>query len=212
MTLAQILTDVRIELDEVTHGQSYSTQELTQYCNDQYIEWCVYTKCITTTYTNNAWWTGCYFDFVNQFPNSIGVYTILNQQTNRFLFDFITRVDMDKMRIDWETWTGTPTYWFPVSHTKIGVAPNYYPSPAGLYDICVFEQPSTPLTSGDSPAFNSDMHFALVDGTVGRALESVEEFTKASTRLSNFETLKEAFRKRVASSHNSEMRRIMGGH
>lgn len=209
MTLAQLLVDIQIELDEVTHGQSFSTTELTQFANDIYLEWCVYTKCITKIATDNAWWTGPYFDFVATFTDAIGVYTLYNQQTKRYLFDFATRNDMDKIRLDWETWNGTPIYWFPISHTKIGIAPNYFPSPIGLYDITYWASP-TILASGDTPLFSSDMHFALVDGTVGRALESVEEFGKASLRNSNFEDLKEGFRKRVASSHNFEMKRIMG--
>lgn len=210
MTLSQIITDAQIELDDITHGQSFTEDELIVFCNDQYREWCIFTKCITKVAVNQAWFAGPYFDFVAAFPDAVGVYTILNHQTNRYLFDYTSRTNMDKERVDWELWNGTPTYWFPVSHNRIAVAPNYFPSPVGLYDITYFATPLD-LTSGDTPLFASDRHYALVDGTVQRALESVEEFKKAITRKQIFDGMKEKYRKQVASNHSTEMRRIMGG-
>lgn len=209
MTVDQIIADVQIDLDDVTHGQTFSLVDLYSMFNQTYLDWVVYTRCITTTTNNIPWFAGPYYDFVAAYPLAIGVISVFNQQTNRYLFDFSSRLDMDKIRIDYENWVGTPTYWFPISHTKIGVAPNYFPSPSGLFNLCYW-QSTAELVTGDTPLFASDMHYALGKDVVRRALESVEEFSKASAWDMEYKLLKEKFKKRVEQNHKSEMKRIMG--
>lgn len=209
MTIDAIIADVQIDLDEVTHGQTFSQEDLFSMFNQTYLDWVVYTKCITTTTTNIPWFAGPYYNFITAYPLAIGIISVFNQQTNRYLFDFASRYDMDKIRIDWENWTGTPIYWFPISHERIGVAPAYFPSPSGLFDLCYW-QSTAELVSGDTPAFSSDMHYALGKDVVRRALESVEEFSKAMTWDAEYKALRDTFKKRVEANHRSEMRRIMG--
>ena len=209
MTLDQILADAQIDLDDLTHGQSFSQTEMIEFVNQEYLDWCVYTRCIVKTVQNQSWWAGPYLNFTSLYTDAIGIISILNNLTTRYLFDFANREDMYKIRIDFEKWSGTPFYWFPVSVNYIGVAPNFVTNPSGTYDICYYAFPS-PLALGDSPLFASDMHYALRKGAVARALESVEEFTKATSMWGEYYPLRESFKKRVSDFHKAEFKRVMG--
>ncbi len=198
MTLAQLRTASKAECAGTGAGVQVSDFELDNMLNEVYMEWCVKSKCIFNTIQTINWPVGAYIDIrtISGIVNPIKPLWILNNNTNFYLSDEGSRPVFDRMRLDNENWVGDPLFWDLIDPYRIYLAP-HYETPYGNFDMGYYSYPDFLVADSDIPVFSSDVHLELVKGVVFRYLESVEEFSKASTWESDFDAALVKFTTRV---------------
>lgn len=123
-TRGQIKTNARINLADrgVTF---YSEDDLNDSIQDAYDDIAALTQCITKSVDLNFTAYTSYYDFKNNFSvaDYMGTTAIFNYTSNLWLRDDMSLRDLDRIRRDWETWTGTPQFWSPSDPVRIAIAP-----------------------------------------------------------------------------------------
>ncbi len=177
MTFATIKTRVRSNLEDagVTF---YSEDDLTDSLQDAYDDVAFQAKCIVKS-TSLDFLLSPYIDFSLYISDFLQVTAIFNLNTNRWLQDNLSIRDFDKLRSDWELWSGTPQWWSPAD-IKMNVILPYYAS-APLYQMTVYYNAQAPTITDDSesPLIALNFQKLLEWYCTGDMLEQAEEYTKA---------------------------------
>lgn len=173
----------RIRKNLVDAGVTYYTEEnINDIIQDAYDLIAAESQCIVKRVTLNWQANVNYHDFLTNFSVSdyLGVVAIFNNSTNQWLRDDVSLRDLDRIRRDWEKWTGTPQFWAPHSQRYTIIAP-HYPSPiSGLtFDLVYYAQAPQFTTDTDVPLVSADMQRLFEFYCTGDLLESAEEINKA---------------------------------
>lgn len=180
MTGAQLKHRLRLYFENDTY---YSNFDLTNSIQDGYDECVAFSGCILKATSLPFVANLSYYDMIALIPDYIGVYSIFNAVTKRWMIP-ISRIKLDGFRPDWETSIGTPEYFVPVSHRYLAL----FRKPSTTYgDFYVFYRAAAPtLTDTDSIQIPEDYTSALVDYNVSDLLEQQQEFSKASIHLQSY--------------------------
>lgn len=212
-TRGQIKTTVRNNLDD--SGVSfYSDDDLNDSLQDAYDDIACLSQCIVKTIVLQ--WIGdlSYYNFVEDFgiTDYMATTAIFNYTTNVWLRDDLNLRDFDKIRRDWETWTGSPQFWAPSDPLHIAIAPRettggvsvggafngsaFLPTAfftnsaasASTQTFKLYYWAQAPDLASDSSTFliASDVQDLLEFYTTADLLEQAEEFTKASEYWSKY--------------------------
>lgn len=111
--------------------------------------------------------------------NYLHTLAVFNHNTNRFLSDNLSLRDMDKLRLDWETWNGQPEMWCPHTFESVAIVPRPLIA-TGQYTL--YYAKKAPALANDASVFLFTKHADdLVEHYVtADLLEQAEEFTKAA--------------------------------
>jgi hypothetical protein len=128
----------------------------------------------------------------------LGVIAIFNNNTNLWLRDDLSKRDFDRIRIDWELWTGQSQYWTPISLKYIAVAPRLQQG-TGTMDLWYWGKAPIWTDADDTvtePLVASDMQSLFEYFSTADLLESAEEPTKASIWWQKYMVNRESYKQR----------------
>jgi hypothetical protein len=188
ITLGQQITNIQINLGGagVTY---YTVEEIANSIQDAYNEIAALVLYNVKKVTLN--WPAYinFFDFVNYFgvTDYLGTIAIFNNSTDQFLRDDVQLRDFDRLRRDWEWWSGTPQFWAPHSPQYIAITPSYPPNTAGLTFVLYYYaqspiivgEPIDPINNDATFLIASDMDDIIEFYTTADLLETAEEPNKA---------------------------------
>jgi len=125
-TRSQIKTIIRENLDEV-NAAFYTDTDLNDSIQDAYDDIICLSQCIVKSVTLTWIDHLSYINFSRDYgiADYLATVAIFNARTNRWLRDDLTLRDFDKIRRDWEIWTGTPQFWAPSDPDHIAIAPKF---------------------------------------------------------------------------------------
>lgn len=136
-------------------------------------------KAVVLPFTANL----TYYDLLTLIPDYIGVISIFNTVTKRWMSPTGER-KLDKLRPDWETCFGTPELFFPVNHRFLAI----YRKPSTVYGNFYIYYIASAQTIGPTDLIQipSDYVNALEDYCITDLQEQAQEFTKAMTRFTSY--------------------------
>jgi hypothetical protein len=179
-TLQQLRLNVRANLIDagITY---YSDSDINTALQNAYDYIVAKALCNVKNVTLN--WTANqnYFDFTASpfsLTDYIGVHAILNNNTKWYLRDDVSRRDLDRIRRDWELWTGQPQFWCPHS-LKYAIIVPQLTAAVGTFQLWYYAQAPTFSGDSDSPIIAPDVHPDIESRATADMLESAEEITKA---------------------------------
>lgn len=125
MTRGEIKNNIRTNLAD-NGVVNYSEDTLNDSLQDAYDDIAVLTqynvKEATINWQNNL----SYYNFpLLGVVDYLMPIAIFNNVTNRYLRDDLSLRDFDRIRRDWENWTGTPMFWAPSDPYSVGIAAKY---------------------------------------------------------------------------------------
>lgn len=125
-----------------------------------------------------------YYDLLTLIPDYLGVISIYNTVTNRWMSPTSER-KLDKLRPDWETCYGTPELFFPLNHRFVAI----YRKPSTVYgNFYIYYIASAPTLGPTDPIqIPTDYQNALEDYCITDLQEQAQEFTKALTRFTSYQ-------------------------
>lgn len=133
------------------------------------------------------------------------VIAIFNNNTNRWLHDTITLKDLDRIRDDWELWTGTPQYWVPVNW-ELNVIVPYMPDPTGDFVLYYAAQAAFPLSDPtQTPLIATDQQKLIELYVTGDMLEQAEEYVKAGEYFNLYYPMLMEYSDRVKNQARSDL-------
>jgi hypothetical protein len=230
VTRGQIKTNININLQNA--GSTFHTDsDLNDSLQDAYDDIAVLTQCITNTVDLN-WVAGLsYYNFKDDFGLSdyLGATAIFNYDTNRWLRDDLSIRDFDRLRRDWETWTGATQFWASSDFKRIAIAPHVTTTTTGTtsgafyslgfssgffigistrtsgFQLTYWAQ-APPLT-GDGSTFliATDMQDLLEFYATADQLETSEEFTKANEYWEKYYSGIKEYAERVKRNNKSDL-------
>ena len=203
MTRAQLRANVRSNLYDagVTF---YDDDAINQSLQDGYNEVAAKCRCITKSAAVQQLANQPYYDFLNVsgVTDYLGTVAIYNADTLFWLRDDVSIRDFDRIRRDWETWTGEPQFWAPHSQQYIAVCPVLAAVITGVNLFTLWYWAQAPSfaaqESPDStaPLIATDMQPLLEWYATGDLLEDAQEVTKAQDWWQRFEADKIKYRER----------------
>lgn len=185
MTRKEIRDLVRINLADagITY---YSDAEINASIQDAYNEICAKSQCLVKSSTRN-WAAANYYDFLTDgVTDYLGCIAIFNNVTNQWLRDDLSLRDFDRLRKDWELWTGQPQYWAPHSIKYTAIAPKLATA-AGTFILWYWATAPTLSGDSDTPSIATDVHDLFEQYCTGDLLETAEEAVKASVFWSQYD-------------------------
>jgi hypothetical protein len=186
MNRGQIRTRVLKNLSDA--GVIYSVNELNDFLQDGYNEVAERSKCIIKSASVNQVANAPYYDFITLgVTDYLGTIGIFNNATQFWLRDDISLRDFDRLRRDWEQWTGSPQFWAPHSLQYIAVCPNEFQIVAQTFSLWYWAIAPTFTTDSDTPLIATDKQNLLENYATAMALEDSKELTKASTYMAQYE-------------------------
>lgn len=180
----QIKTNVKINLNDAgILSTFFSDAELNASLQDGYNEIVCKSRCNVKKVTLNWPDATVYYDFVNGgfgVSDYLGTTAILNNNTNLYLSDNISLRDLDRIRRDWELWTGNAQYWVSHSLQYIAIVPSLVVG-VGTFNLIYWATAPVFVTDADTPIIASDMQILLELYTTEDMLETAEEPSKGLT-------------------------------
>lgn len=188
ITLAQQITNIQMNLG---NSSFYSVAEIANSVQDAYNEVAALVlynvKKVILTWPAQLNW----FDFIGNpalnVTDYLGTIAIFNNSTNQFLRDDVQIRDYDRLRRDWELWTGTPQFWAAHSVQYIAITPSYPANTVGLTFVLYYYAQSPNLLGNLSEiditqtfSIASDMDDIIEFYVTADLLETMEEPKKAA--------------------------------
>lgn len=179
-TRGQIKTNIRVNLDDnaVTF---YTDTDLNDSIQDAYDDICSLSQCIVKN-TTLTWIANLsYINFITDYSitDYLATTAIFNNLTNRWLRDDLNLRDLDRLRRDWENWTGTPQFWAPSDVNHIVIAPKYTTS-SGTFKLVYWASAPTLTSDNDTLLTASDVQDMFEHYCTADLLEQAQEYTKAN--------------------------------
>jgi hypothetical protein len=229
-TRGQIKTTVRTNLND-SGVTFWSEDDLNDSFQDAYDDVVCLSQCIVKSVVIH--WIGdlSYLNFVNDYGISdyLTTVAIFNNSTNLWLRDDLNLRDFDRLRRDWEFWSGTPQFWASSDPLHIAIAPKY-PTPTngtnsvfnasafsgvffigsnatalGTFKLVYLAQ--APALSDDSSTFftASDVQNLFEFYVTADMLEQAQEFTKATEYWEKYYSSLEEYSDRVKRNNKSDL-------
>jgi len=179
-------TDQEIRLrNYFENNDYYSSFDMLNSIQDGYDEVISFSGCIVKAvvlpFVNGL----TYYDLLTLLPDYIGVISIYNTLTNRWMCPTSER-KLDKLRPDWETCYGTPELFTPINHRYMAIYRK--PNADGYGNFYIYYIASAPtLGPTDLIQIPTDYVNALEDYCITDLQEQAQEFTKALTRFSSYQ-------------------------
>jgi hypothetical protein len=230
MTRAAIKTDIRSNLWDagVTF---YSQDDLNDSVQDAYDDIVILSKCIIRKVNRSFLDDVTYYDAATDLGISdyLGMTAIFNNRTKRWLDDNISLRQLDNIRSDWETWTGSPEMWVPVTTKKFAIIPKitgsgmgdgaftriafssafFIGSSAGMVDntFDLYYWALAPTLVNDNSTFliAPDMNGLVEYYSTADLLEQAQEFVKAEGWWIQYYQGVEEYRERCANLAKSDL-------
>lgn len=220
MTRSELRANVRANLNNagVTFFQD---ADINASLQDAYNDICTKCQCIVKSVTLNFLSQVVYYDFLAGNPNPLngmqpqntpvtdflGVIAIFNNNTNLWLRDDLNKRDLDKIRIDWELWTGQSQYWCPISLKYIAVAPRLQ---AGSGTFILWYWAQAPLWNDENdttlePLVANDMQDMFEEFATADLLCSAEEPTKAANWWGKYLSGREEYKQRCRDNARADL-------
>ena len=226
MTRSQLRANVRANLSDagITY---YQDEDINNSLQDAYNDIAAKCQCIVNSVTLNWLSRTNYYDFLNgnpdplnvdpvtgfpipknvPVPDYLGTIAIFNNNTNLWVRDDLSIRDFDKLRIDWETWTGQAQYWTPHSLKYIVCVPFLY---VGSGTFILWYWGKAPLwdPAGDTtqePLVASDMQTLFEYFSTADLLESAEEPAKATEWWGKYFTNRESYKERCRDNARADL-------
>jgi hypothetical protein len=195
MTYQEIKDHIRSNLNDAG-VLNYSETDLIESVEDAEAEISFLARHIIKT-TTLPFQATPYYDFrLLGVEDFLCVTAIFNENTNRWLRDDLTLRDFDRIRDDWELWTGTPQHWAPVNFELNAIVP-YMPSPSGNLVLYYAAKASELVDSTLTPLIATDCQRLLELYSTGDLLEQFEEYTKANEYFNEYYPLLADYSARV---------------
>ena len=198
MTRLQLATNVRSNLNDagITF---YDTDTINQSLQDAYNEVAAKCRCITKSAVVQQIAYTPYYDFLGGgVTDYLGTIAIFNQDTQFWLRDDVSIRDFDRIRRDWEQWTGEPQFWAPHSQQYVAICPVLAAVIVNVNQFTLWYWAQAPSFAGDSsvPLVATDMQPLLEWYATGDLLEDAQEVSKADTFWEKWEVDKEKYKMR----------------
>lgn len=203
-------SDLSLRLQNFFANSSYYQGiDLNDSIQDGYDEVCAFSGCILKAaqipFTNEV----TYYDMVGLLPDYIGLVAIFNTTTRRWMWPTSIR-KLNDVRIDWETCSGTPYYFCPVSHRYVAIYKK--PTTDGYGNMFVYYRAAAPtLASGDKIQIPDDFALVLQDYSITDLWEQNQEFSKASFQAEAYQKTLEELRVWVHNQRNPERMQSLKG-
>lgn len=227
MTRGELKTTVRTNLADAAIT-FYSENDLDDSIQDAYDDIVAMSKCIlkkVTSLTFEPYLS--YYDF-SEFgiADYMGTVAIFNNTTKRWLVDDCSLKDFDRMRRDWEKWTGQPQFWAPSDPERIAIVPkstgtitsgafsqiaftdDYYISSitgTGTFDLYYWAIAPTLTSDSDTFLISSNMQVLLEYYVTGDLIEQATEYTKALGWWTKYYPTLEDYTERVSRINKSDL-------
>lgn len=218
MTRSKLRSNVRVNLND-TGISFYKDADINNSLQDAYNDIASKCQCIVNHTTLNWLSQVNYYDFHRGNPDSngdpqntpvddyLGAIAIFNNNSNLWLRDDTSIRDFDRIRIDWELWSGQPQFWTPRTLRYIAVAPKLYVG-TGTFVLWYWGRAPKWDDSQDTtqePLVAPDMqdlfeHFATAD-----LLESAEEPVKATNWWSKYFLNRESYKSRCRKNCSADL-------
>lgn len=197
MTRLQVRTNIRSNLQDfgITY---YDDQSINDAIQDAYNEVASKCFCIVNSVTVNQIANNPYYDFQNQcgVTDYIGTIAIYNLNTMFWLRDDVSLRDYDRLRRDWERWTGAPQFWTPHSLQYVAITPNLAQTSGEQFTLWYWGQAPTLQFDTDTFLIASDMQNLLEWYGTADKLEDAQETAKAAPFWQMYEEDKMKYRAR----------------
>ncbi|HWY36414.1 MAG TPA: hypothetical protein VNX68_17350 [Nitrosopumilaceae archaeon] len=195
MNRGQIKT--RISKNLADAGVFFSDNALNDSLQDAYNEVASRARCIIKSATLAQLANRPYYDFISlgvtDYLATIGVF---NNETQFWLRDDISLRDFDRLRRNWELWTGSPQFWAPHSLRYIAVAPNNAVVTTQTFTLWYWATAPTFTLDTNTPLIATDKQNLLENYACMDLLGDAKEYTKASIYLAQYEEDLEEYKKR----------------
>lgn len=124
-TRGEIKSDIKDNLSDLSLN-FYGEDDLNDSVQDAYSDIAILTQCIQKKTALNWVPNLSYYSPVTLgVGDYLGVIAIFNNVTNLWLRDDLSLKDFDRIRRDWENWSGTPQFWSPSDPVRFGIAAKY---------------------------------------------------------------------------------------
>lgn len=205
MTRAQIRALVRSNLSDagITF---YDDDAINQSLQDGYNEVAAKCRCIQKSATVNQVAKSPYYDFITLgTADYLGTIAIFNLITKFWLRDDVSLRDFDRIRRDWEMWSGQPQFWAPHSLQYVAVSPNLAATAGEQFTLWYWATAPTFTTDSDVPLIATDMQNLLEYYATADLLEDASEITKASIYWADFEEDKLQYKERCVNLAKADL-------
>lgn len=204
MNRGQIRTRVESNLSDA--GVFFSANAINDSLQDAYNEVSTRTRCIIKSVSVNQVANSPYYDFitlgVTDYLATIGLFNI---NTQFWLRDDLSLRDFDRLRRNWELWTGSPQFWAPHSLKYIAVAPNEAAITTQMFTLWYWAVAPTFTADSDTPLIATDKQNLLENYACADLLGDAKEFTKASSYLSQYEEDIQEYKKRCVNLAKADL-------
>lgn len=226
MIRSDIKTNVRINLAD-SGVTFYSDDDLNDSIQDAYDDISILTRCILKRITLNFTSYLTYYNFKDDYGLSdyLGTTAIFNNLTNRWLIDDCSLRDFDRIRRDWENWTGSSQFWAPSDPLRIAIVPKYTGSSVsgafnsnaftnayfigsttlGTFDLYYWATAPTLSTDTDTFLIAADMQDLVEFYVTGDLIEQAQEYTKAAIWWTKYFAQIVIYKDRVSRINKSDL-------
>jgi len=220
MTRSQLRANVRANLSDagITF---YQDADINASLQDAYNDICAKCQCLVKSVDLNFLSQTVYYDFLNGNPDPLnsglpknqpvsdflGTIAIFNNNSNLWLRDDLNKRDFDKIRIDWELWTGQSQYWCPISLKYIAVAPRLQ---QGVGTFTLWYWATAPILTDEDDLVTEMLvaqdvqtmfeYFATFD-----LLVSAEEIGKATVWFEKYLSNREEYKERCRDNARADL-------
>ena len=204
----QIRGNIQTNVSDVS-GVFATNSEVDQYLIEAYTDIVSETRCLPKKVTLNWLPLVNYYAFQTD-PNLLvtdylATIAVFNNVSNLWLRDDLSLRDFDRIRRDWELWSGTPQFWAPHSYQRIAVTPKPSTSMSGSFVLYYWAQAPATIIEADIPLVSSDMQVLLEWYATGECLEAQSEVSKAITWWKQYYEKLEEYKLRTQKVNSSDL-------
>ncbi len=185
----------------------YQVADINDSIQDAYNEVVAKTRCIVKKVTCNWASSKNYYDPIVDLGISdfLGVIGLFDHNSNLWLRDDVSMRDFNRIRRDWEVWSGYSQFWAPHSQQRFAVCPALAVG-VGTFDFWYYAIAPTLTDDTTATLLPSDMDILLTDYATFDLLESAQEITKAASYMARYENKKVILQERA---HNLAAQQLL---
>jgi len=213
MTRSQLREIVKRNLNDAG-AITFQDEEINQSLQDAYNDIASKTQCIVKSVTLNWLSQVNYYDFLNgngdptrAVSDFLGTISIFNNNSNLWLRDDMHQRDFDKVRVDWELWSGQPQFWAPKCLQYSIVVPRLYAA-TGTFDLWYWAKAPIWTDEDDlvtEPLVASDMQDLFEYFSTADLLSSVEEPLKAMAWWKKYFETRQSYKERCRNNAMADL-------
>lgn len=180
----------------------YTTQDLNESIQDGIDEVVAFTGCRLATALLPFQQYVSYYDLVSLVPDYIGVISIFNKVTNRWLIpSSLKKFELD--RPDWDAAYGTPAFFSPINFRYIAIYKK--PSVVGYGNFLMFYRAAAPTLSDALPIPIPEEHITVLETyCLGDLSEQAQEWQKAGLQFKSYQKSLDTLRTLIQNQTNRD--------